>query len=158
MRCTLPTIVLHRKEHQKMPRRNGQPPGGKGHMKGRSGFGRRRSSIGVHAMRYADAFVSPGSSSDMGSRTIRNKGNEHTQDRNRTVRSTMVAAVDEHACRGCGACVDACPENAIAVDNDVARIDTGRCHGCAVCIESCPFGAISMNYTLPEEKNLQQHY
>ncbi|MBN2297985.1 MAG: 4Fe-4S binding protein [Deltaproteobacteria bacterium] len=63
---------------------------------------------------------------------------------NSTHTSSAVAGVEEGACRGCGACVNACPENAISVDNDVAVIDTRRCLGCAECIDSCPFGAISI--------------
>ena len=141
-----------------MPRRNGPASVGRGHMKDRRGFGRRRSSIGMHSMRHNDIFVIPRISSDMWDNTFSNHGSGYTRDMNRTNRSSMVAAVDEHACRACGACVDACPENAISVDNDVARIDTRRCRGCSVCIESCPFGAISMSYTLPEEKNLKEHY
>ncbi|HHO77352.1 MAG TPA: 4Fe-4S dicluster domain-containing protein [Deltaproteobacteria bacterium] len=56
----------------------------------------------------------------------------------------MVAVVDERACKGCGTCVDACPQHAISAVNDVAGIDARPCLGCAECIDSCPFGAISM--------------
>ena len=78
------------------------------------------------------------------STTFTNRESKRTRDTNCTDRGSAVALVDELACRGCGACVGACPENAISVGNDVAGIDARLCLGCAECIDSCPFGAISM--------------
>lgn len=43
-------------------------------------------------------------------------------------------------CVGCGACVDACPENAITMD-DIAVIGAD-CIECGACIDECPSGAI----------------
>jgi len=128
-----------------MPRRNSPASGGRGHMKGPSEFGRGRSFPGMHPMRQANLFIAPRISPEMGSTALRNLGSEHTRDMNRRDRDSMVAVVDESTCRGCGACVDACPEDAITMDT-VARIDTRRCQGCAVCINSCPFGTITMDY------------
>lgn len=44
-------------------------------------------------------------------------------------------------CVGCGACVDACPQDAITVD-DVAVINADSCVDCGACIDECPSGAI----------------
>ena len=41
----------------------------------------------------------------------------------------------------CGGCADACPESAIAVENDLLRDDPSRCAGCLRCAEACPTGA-----------------
>ena len=49
-----------------------------------------------------------------------------------------------NGCIGFGDCVEACPQNAICVDNGVARVDTRSCVGCGVCISACPKGLISL--------------
>jgi ferredoxin len=58
-------------------------------------------------------------------------------------RSFLVAAVDTSRCAACGACVDVCPEGAIAVDA-VAAIDTSTCTGCGLCVAECPEEAITL--------------
>jgi len=144
MRYMLRSIHITQEGASEMPRRNGQASRGRGYMKGRSGTRRGRASIGAHPMRYADTFVTPAISPDKMSTTFTNRESKRTRDTNCTDRGSAVALVDELACRGCGACVGACPENAISVGNDVAGIDARLCLGCAECIDSCPFGAISM--------------
>lgn len=52
--------------------------------------------------------------------------------------------VNEALCRGCAACVAACPEGAIAVVNNIAHIAADRCTGCGACAEACPEGAIRL--------------
>ncbi len=44
-------------------------------------------------------------------------------------------------CRGCGVCVDLCPEQAISVDSGIARTDRIRCTACGACVPGCPFEA-----------------
>jgi electron transport complex protein RnfB len=62
---------------------------------------------------------------------------------NVVARSSFVNQVDEDLCVGCGACVEACPFEALVMD-DVARVDRVRCVGCGVCTLACPEGALSL--------------
>lgn len=44
-----------------------------------------------------------------------------------------------HLCDQCGQCADACPEEAIGVDDSGAcRIESAVCTGCMLCVEACP--------------------
>lgn len=52
--------------------------------------------------------------------------------------------LDEEVCTGCGACMEACPVDAISVHDGKARIDTATCIECGICENECPVGAISM--------------
>lgn len=47
-------------------------------------------------------------------------------------------------CLGFGDCAQACPFDAIIVENGVARIDTATCTGCGTCTNICPRGIISL--------------
>jgi len=52
--------------------------------------------------------------------------------------------VDTSKCPdGCDECAEACPTNAITIDNQGLRLDLGRCLFCTDCMEACPEGAIS---------------
>jgi Ni,Fe-hydrogenase III small subunit/formate hydrogenlyase subunit 6/NADH:ubiquinone oxidoreductase subunit I len=44
---------------------------------------------------------------------------------------------------GCRECADACPTEAIRIDDGGPRLDLGRCVFCPVCTEACPEGAIT---------------
>jgi Ni,Fe-hydrogenase III small subunit/ferredoxin len=50
----------------------------------------------------------------------------------------------------CRACLDACPVNAVTVNNSYVSIDIGRCLFCRVCVTACPHGTIvfSRNHQL----------
>jgi NAD-dependent dihydropyrimidine dehydrogenase PreA subunit len=54
----------------------------------------------------------------------------------------MAMYVDPAACNGCGACVDACPNDAIQLISGKAVMDHMKCDACAICIEACPTHAI----------------
>ena len=54
--------------------------------------------------------------------------------------------VDDHYCKGCGLCVDACPRGIIELYHP-ARIkegEQGRCTGCGTCYLVCPDVAITV--------------
>ena len=55
----------------------------------------------------------------------------------------MAAVIDKDSCVGCGACVDSCASEAIALD-DVAVVDADKCVDCGACVDSCPAGAIAL--------------
>ena len=52
--------------------------------------------------------------------------------------------LDQSKClQGCQACADACPTDAITVDEPGLKLDLGRCLFCTDCIEACPEGAVA---------------
>jgi len=55
----------------------------------------------------------------------------------------MAAKVDKEKCTGCGICVDACPVEAIKIENDKAVI-SDDCTECGACENECPNNAISL--------------
>ena len=57
----------------------------------------------------------------------------------------MKMIVQEDLCTGCGACIEACQNEAISLKDGVAFIDQSRCSKCQVCIDTCPQGALSFS-------------
>jgi ferredoxin len=55
----------------------------------------------------------------------------------------MPAVVDKKTCTGCEACVDACPTEAIVMENGKAQVNDA-CVDCGACVDECPVKAISM--------------
>jgi hypothetical protein len=47
-------------------------------------------------------------------------------------------------CIGCGACVNACPEKAISIENGRAKVHNSKCFGCGTCVDVCPKKAIAI--------------
>lgn len=47
-------------------------------------------------------------------------------------------------CIGLGDCADACPQNAICIENGIAHVDTRVCIGCGICVRTCPQRLISL--------------
>jgi ferredoxin len=54
-----------------------------------------------------------------------------------------MVVVDTQECTGCGACVDVCPVEAIALEDGIAQIDQDECTECLTCMDECPVEAIS---------------
>ena len=52
-----------------------------------------------------------------------------------------MVTINVSECVACGACVDVCPNNAIACD-DIAVLDASKCVDCGACIDECPSAAI----------------
>lgn len=50
--------------------------------------------------------------------------------------------VNTDLCTGCGACADACPMEAILMENGKARLIEDNCSNCRICVRYCPVGAI----------------
>ncbi len=54
-----------------------------------------------------------------------------------------IIQIDEEKCNGCGACLQACAEGALALENGKARlINEKYCDGLAACLVKCPQDAI----------------
>ena len=57
----------------------------------------------------------------------------------------MAAKVDAEKCVGCSVCVDVCPVEAIAMqDDNKAIVDMEACIDCGACVPECPSDAIKM--------------
>ena len=56
-----------------------------------------------------------------------------------------IVVIDEEKCNGCGLCVDACHESAIAlVDGKARLLSESYCDGLGACLPHCPMDAITI--------------
>jgi len=56
----------------------------------------------------------------------------------------MAAVVDVEKCSGCSECANACPSEAIKIDDGKAVVIEENCLDCAACVDACPNEAISV--------------
>ena len=56
----------------------------------------------------------------------------------------MAAKVDAQTCTGCETCIDACPSEAIKMEEGKAVIEADNCVDCGVCVDECPVESITM--------------
>jgi len=63
--------------------------------------------------------------------------------------------VDAKRCKGDGACVRWCPENAICIVDKKAVLDPAKCVGCGECLAMCRPGAIQFAWRM-ESEGLQE--
>ncbi len=57
----------------------------------------------------------------------------------------MAATVDLETCTGCGECLEACPLDAIEIENDKAVVDGDVCGDCGACVDVCPSESITVD-------------
>lgn len=53
-----------------------------------------------------------------------------------------MAHIIDDTCCACGACMEECPEEAIAEGDPIYIIDAGKCTDCESCVEVCPTESI----------------
>jgi len=61
----------------------------------------------------------------------------------------ITSEIDKEKCIACGICYEACPFNAITVDQKAkipAEVIEAACAGCGTCGAECPFGAVTMKH------------
>ena len=70
-----------------------------------------------------------------------------------TFKKTPVLMMNNSLCTGCGACVPACPENAISLVDGLAVTDREKCTNCGACVDVCFFKARELSGSLytPEQ-------
>jgi len=63
----------------------------------------------------------------------------------RVCKALIRYAIDSETCTGCGACLRACPSNAITGEKkEPHRLDAKVCIKCGACLQSCKFGAVTV--------------
>ena len=58
--------------------------------------------------------------------------------------SGFVVRQTAETCVGCGLCVDACPFDALTLEDGQVRIDEAACMGCGVCVSRCAHGVLAL--------------
>lgn len=70
--------------------------------------------------------------------------NSHIQAQpEKNTKASDFPVINPDLCKGCGACVDICPAEAIKLEDGKAIISTEKCKNCNACARVCPAGAIT---------------
>lgn len=77
---------------------------------------------------------------DMNCRIFRGEA-VHDKEREVTVREKRLKIVEVY-CKGCGRCVDACPNGALSMVEGKSSVDESKCLLCGYCTPACPEFAI----------------
>ena len=56
----------------------------------------------------------------------------------------MATEIDAAKCDACKDCVEACPVEAIEIQDDHAMVDQDECTDCGACADVCPNDAITV--------------
>lgn len=56
----------------------------------------------------------------------------------------MALLVDLEKCTGCGSCVDACPSEALSMEDEKVKVDQDACIDCGACLDECPVEALAL--------------
>jgi len=57
----------------------------------------------------------------------------------------MAVKVTEAKCTGCGDCVEACPSEALKVQEGKVHVSDDDCSDCAACVDVCPESSLSLD-------------
>lgn len=57
----------------------------------------------------------------------------------------MTAVVNTETCSGCAECVEACPLDAIEIQDEKAVVDADTCGDCGACADVCPTESITVD-------------
>jgi len=80
------------------------------------------------------------------------RGTTHLGLKETAQRSNYRAVVGPDTCVACGVCIERCPVDAIAADeNDKSKVERAKCIGCGVCVIGCPTDAIELVPVSAEE-------
>jgi ferredoxin len=59
--------------------------------------------------------------------------------------------INHRLCHACGACVGACPSNALVLEHGAhLRVQAAACTGCGICAQVCPVGALALVSAAPQ--------
>lgn len=56
----------------------------------------------------------------------------------------MTVKADQDKCTGCGACVEACPAEALSMEDEKICVNDDNCIDCGVCVDECPVNALAL--------------
>ena len=56
----------------------------------------------------------------------------------------MTVKADTEKCDGCATCVEACPSEALCLEEEKIKVDDSACIDCGVCVDECPTEALTL--------------